>query len=82
MSPFEVLFGEIASTGDPVSRPEWSMKGDSMKSRAKQSNDQNDPMPACNSVLALSDNEQLSTGSELQNQETTSASLIDNWIDA
>jgi hypothetical protein len=58
------------------------MKGDSMKSRAKESNDQNDPVPACNSILAFSDNEQLSPGSELQIQETASASLIDNWIDA
>ena len=53
-----------------------------MKSSAKQSNDQNDPAPACNSILAFSDNEQLPTGSELQIQEATSASLIDNWIDA
>lgn len=58
------------------------MKGDSMTSSAKQSNDQNDPAPAGNSVLAFSDNEQLRTGSELQIQETTNASLIDNWIDA
>ena len=53
-----------------------------MKSSAKQSNDQNDPAPACNSVLAFSDNEQPPTGSEVQIQETTGASLIDNWIDA
>jgi hypothetical protein len=58
------------------------MKGDSMKSSAKQSNDQNDPAPAGNSVLVFSDNEQPPTGSEVQIQETTSASLIDNWIDA
>jgi hypothetical protein len=53
-----------------------------MKSSAKQSNDQSDSASACNSVLAFSDDEQLQTGSELQIQETTSASLIDNWIDA
>ena len=58
------------------------MKRDSMKASAKQSNDQNDPAPAGNSVLAFSDNEQLRTGSELQIQETTNASLIENWIDA
>ena len=58
------------------------MKGDSMTSSAKQSNDQNDPVAACNSVLPCSDNEQLSTGSELQDLETTECSLIENWIDA
>ena len=58
------------------------MKRDSMKASAKQSNDQNDPVAACNSVLPGSDNEQLSTGSELQDRETTESSLIENWIDA
>jgi hypothetical protein len=53
-----------------------------MKASAKQSNDQNDPVPACNSVMPCSDNEQLPAGSELQNQKTTSSSLIENWIDA
>jgi hypothetical protein len=57
------------------------MMGGSMKASAKQPNDQNDPVP-CNSILPCSDNEQLPAGSELQNQETTSPSLIDNWIDA
>ena len=51
-----------------------------MKASAKQSNDQNDPAPVCNSVPPCSDDEQ--PGSELQIQETTTASLIDNWIDA
>ena len=58
------------------------MKRDSMEASAKQSNDQNDPVAACNSVLPCSDNEQLSTGSELQDLETTECSLIENWIDA
>ena len=58
------------------------MKRDSMKASAKQSNDQNDPVAARNSVLPCSDNEQLSTGSELQDLETTETSLIENWIDA
>ena len=53
-----------------------------MKASAKQSNDQNDPVPANDSVLCCLDNEQLPAGSELENQETTSSSLIDNWIDA
>lgn len=53
-----------------------------MKASAKQSNDQNDPVAACNSVPPCSDNEQLSTGSELQELETTESSLIENWIDA
>jgi hypothetical protein len=58
------------------------MKGDSMKSSAKQSDDQNNPAPAGNAGLAFSDNEQLPSDSELQIQEMTSGSLIDNWIDA
>jgi len=58
------------------------MKGDPMKASAKQSNDQNDPVPAYNPVPCCSDNEPLPAGCELQGQETTSASLIDNWIDA
>jgi hypothetical protein len=58
------------------------MKRDSMKASAKQSNDQNDPVPAGNSVLSCSDHEQLPAGSDLQNQETTSSSLIEDWIDA
>ena len=58
------------------------MKRDSMKASVKQSNDQNDPVAACNSVPPCSDNEQLSTGSELQDLETTESSLIENWIDA
>jgi hypothetical protein len=53
-----------------------------MKASAKQSNDQNDPVPASDPVLCCLDNEQLPAGSELENQETTSSSLIDNWIDA
>ena len=53
-----------------------------MKSSAKQSNDQNDPVAACNSAVPCSDNEQLSAGSELQDMETTESSLIENWIDA
>ncbi|MBV9731198.1 MAG: hypothetical protein JO275_00390 [Verrucomicrobia bacterium] len=58
------------------------MKIDSVNASAKQSNDQNDPVAACNSTLPCSDNEQLSTGSELQDLETTESSLIENWIDA
>ncbi|MBV8098233.1 MAG: hypothetical protein JOZ31_03650 [Verrucomicrobia bacterium] len=58
------------------------MKGDPMKAGAKQSNDQNDPVPAYNPVLCCLDEEQLPAGSDLENQETTSSSLIDNWIDA
>ena len=58
------------------------MKRDSMKTSAKQSNDQNDPVPAYNPALCCLDNDQLPEGSELENQETTSSSLIDNWIDA
>jgi hypothetical protein len=57
-------------------------EGDPVKASATQSNDQNDTVSACNSVLACSDNEQFSAGSELQDLETTSSSLIDNWIDA
>jgi hypothetical protein len=57
-------------------------KGDPVKASATQSNDQDDPVPACNSVLPCSDNEQISAGSELQDLETASSSLIDNWIDA
>jgi hypothetical protein len=53
-----------------------------MKASVKQSNDQNDPVPAGNSVLSCSGHEQLPAGSELQNQETTSSSLIEDWIDA
>jgi hypothetical protein len=58
------------------------MKGDSMKASAKQPNEQDDPLPARNSVLSCPDDEQSSAGSDLQKQETTSLSLIDNWIDA
>jgi len=58
------------------------MKGDLMKASAKPSNDQNDPVPAYNPVLGCLDDEQLPAGSEPENQETTSSSLIDNWIDA
>jgi hypothetical protein len=53
-----------------------------MKASAKQSNDPNDPVPAYNPVLCCLENEQLSADSELENQETTGSSLIDNWIDA
>ena len=58
------------------------MKRDSMKASAIQSKDQNDPVAACNSTLPCSNNEQLSTGSELQDLETAESSLIENWIDA
>jgi hypothetical protein len=58
------------------------MKRDSMKASAKQSNDPNDPVPAYNPVLCCLENEQLPADSELENQETTGSSLIDNWIDA
>jgi hypothetical protein len=57
-------------------------EGDPVKASATQSNDQNDPVSACNSVLPCADNDQLSAGSELQDLETMSSSLIDNWIDA
>jgi hypothetical protein len=53
-----------------------------MKASTKQSHDQDDPVPASNPVLCCLDNEQLRAGSELENQETTGSSLIDNWIDA
>jgi hypothetical protein len=53
-----------------------------VKASATQSNDQNDTVSACNSVLPGSDNEQIPGGVELQDLETTSSSLIDNWIDA
>jgi hypothetical protein len=84
VSPSEVLFRETITCvpGGHVSRPEQSKKRDSMKASAKQSNDQNDPASAVNSVLPCSDHEQLPVDSELQNQETTSSSLIENWIDA
>jgi hypothetical protein len=57
-------------------------EGDPVKASATQSNDQNDPVSAFNSVLPCSANEQLPAGSELQDLETMSSSLIDNWIDA
>jgi hypothetical protein len=62
--------------------PSWSMKGDSLMVSAKQSNDQNDPVSTDSSVALCSDNEQPTATSTLENQETTSSSLIDNWIDA
>jgi hypothetical protein len=58
------------------------MKGDSLMVSAKQSNDQNDPVSTDSSVALCSDNEQPTATSTLENQETTSSSLIDNWIDA
>jgi hypothetical protein len=57
-------------------------EGDPVKASATQSNDQNDTVSACKSVLPGSDNEQIPGGVELQDLETTSSSLIDNWIDA
>jgi hypothetical protein len=58
------------------------MKGDSLMASAKQPNDQNDPVSGGNSVALCSDSEQPALTSALENQETTSSSLIDNWIDA
>ena len=53
-----------------------------MKACTKQPNDQSGLVPASDSALPCSDNEQLPAASELQDQETASASLIENWIDA
>jgi hypothetical protein len=58
------------------------MKGDSLMASAKQPNDQNDPVSTGNSVALCSESEQPAATSSLENQETTSSSLIDNWIDA
>jgi len=58
------------------------MKGDFLMASAKQPNDQNDPISACDSVALCSDNERLPVSSVLENLEPTSSSLIDNWIDA
>jgi hypothetical protein len=58
------------------------MKGDSLMASAKQPNDQNDPVFNDISVALCSDSEPPATTSALENQETTSSSLIDNWIDA
>jgi hypothetical protein len=68
--------------GGPASRPELVMKGDFLMASAKQPNDQNDPISACDSVALCSDNERLPVSSVLENLEPTSSSLIDNWIDA
>jgi hypothetical protein len=53
-----------------------------MMASVKESNDQNEPAPACNSVPICSGDEQINADSELQIEETTSGSLIENWIDA
>ena len=58
------------------------MKRDSMKASAKSSNEQDDPVPDCNSVVSCAKNEQLPADFELEDQETTGSSLIENWIDA
>jgi hypothetical protein len=58
------------------------MKGDSVMASAREPNEQNDSVSTCNSVALCSEDEQLSGGSELENQETTGSSLIENWIDA
>ena len=49
---------------------------------ATKPNEQNDSVSTSNSVALCSDDEQLSGDSELENQETTGSSLIENWIDA
>jgi hypothetical protein len=58
------------------------MKGDSLMASAKQPNDQNDPVSGGKSVALCSESEQPAANSALENQEATSPSLIDNWIDA
>jgi len=48
----------------------------------KQPNDQNDPVSSGKSVALWTDSEKPAATSALESQETTSSSLIDNWIDA
>ncbi|MBV8274864.1 MAG: hypothetical protein JO170_06335 [Verrucomicrobia bacterium] len=81
--PSEVIFyeDETITLAGPVLRAELISEGDSVTARVKQSTDQNDPVPTCDSVALCSD-EQLSVGSVPDNEEATSSSLIENWIDA
>jgi hypothetical protein len=58
------------------------MKEDSLKTSAKQPNDQNDPVSAWNSVLHCSNDEPLPGDSEPESQDAPGSSLIENWIDA
>jgi hypothetical protein len=58
------------------------MKGDSIMASATKLNEQSDPVCTCNAVALCSDDVQLPGGSELENQDTTASSLIENWIDA
>ena len=52
-----------------------------MEASTKEPDEQNGLVSASDSALPCSDNEQLPAGSELQSQETTTPSLIENWID-
>lgn len=58
------------------------MKGESVKASATKPNEQNDSVSTFNSVALCTDDEQLPRGSELEDQDTTGSSLIENWIDA
>jgi hypothetical protein len=58
------------------------MKEDSLMASVKQPNDQNDPVSSGKSVALWADSEKPAATSALESQETTSSSLIDNWIDA
>lgn len=53
-----------------------------MNASATKPNEQNDSVSTFDSVALCSDDEQLPRGSELENQDTTGSSLIENWIDA
>jgi hypothetical protein len=77
----EVLLVRLASLKAP-SPDGVVVKRDPMMASVKESNDQNEPAPACNSVPICSGDEQINADSELQIEETTSGSLIENWIDA
>jgi hypothetical protein len=53
-----------------------------VKASATKPNEQNDSNSTSNYVALCSDDEQLPGGSELENQDATGSSLIENWIDA